>query len=355
MIKIAVPQPDSEQTRSFRTHASYVRAFRELALGGSWTGLEAATTRLHSLAADQLYKSSRVPCGADRDQVTSCLRRAWTTASLLEATHSLAEDSEIVRLANGWGAVQTYYVLYNAAQALLVAEGHERPKQHEQTKRQFVDLWAYRTAKLAPWSLAAAHPTVKESDADGFLGGPGRRLDVSLHPWTAWQGDQAWDIAAKALRTTRAALTEDRLRKARERKLSDRRKAWLADSKTRTELGKKARSSEPRSVNLTAVERAAAEQRVRPVTVADYLYRLRVKANYEDITVFADGPASDAEAAAMASDLVDLASATLLVHEVRIAARIGSKELVRVMDDVLLRSTAYIGHLGLRRDLHARL
>ncbi|WP_316740041.1 hypothetical protein [Streptomyces sp. MK7] len=272
----------------------------------------------------------------------------------MEATHALAEDSEIVRLANGWSAVQAYYVLYNATQAVLVAEGHERPKQHEQTKRQFVDLWTYRTAKLAPWSFAAAHPAARESDSDGFLAGPGRSLDTGLHPWTSWQGDQAWDIAAKALRSTRAALIEDRLKKARERKLSERRKAWHADSKTRVQQGKKARP-EPKSANLTAAERDVTEKGIRPVTIADYLYRLRVKANYDDITVFADGPATDTEAAAMASDLVDLACATLLVHELRIAARIGSKELVRVMDDVLLRNTAHMGHLGLRRDLHSRL
>ncbi|WP_371557143.1 hypothetical protein OG416_29120 [Streptomyces longwoodensis] len=295
-----------------------------------------------------------MPPDANRDQITSCLYRAWTTASLLEATHALAEESEIVRLANGWSAVQAYYVLYNAAQAVLVTEGHTRPKQHEQTKRRFVDLWTYRTAKLAPWSLAAAHSTTRESDSEGFLAGPGRPLDMGLHPWTAWQGNQAWDIAAKALRSTRAALVDDRLRKARDRKLSERRKAWHVDNQKRAEQGKKARP-EPKTANLTAAERDITERGLRPVTIADYLYRLRVKANYDDITVFADGPTTDAEAAAMASDLVDLASATLLVHEVRIAARIGSKELVRVMDDMLLRNASHMGHLSLRRDLHSRL
>ncbi|MFI1096324.1 hypothetical protein [Streptomyces sp. NPDC020917] len=354
MIKFAVPPPDSEQLRSFRTHASYVRAFRELALQGGWTDLETASVQLHSTAAERLFKPPRTPWAGNLDQVKSCLRRAWNTASLLEATHSLAEEPEIVRLANGWGAVQTYYVLYNVAQATLVAEGRERPKQHEQTKRQFVDLWTYRAAKLAPWSLAAAHTSAKECDEEGFLAGPGRPLDMGLHPWTAWQGEQAWDIGAKALRTTRSALIEDRLRKARDQKLSARRKLWYTECGERAQQGKSARP-EPKSVKLTASERSATEVGLRPVTIADYLYRLRVKANYDDITVFVDGPASDSEATAMASDLVDLASATLLVHEVRIAARIGSKELVRLMDDALLRSSAYVGHLNMRRDLHSRL
>ncbi|MFG2213149.1 hypothetical protein [Streptomyces sp. NPDC048638] len=354
MINFAVP-PDSEQTRSFRTHASYVRAFRELALGAKWDDIEAATARLHSSAVDRLYHRPAATHDYDDDQVVGCLRRAWTTASLLEATHALAEDSDIIRLANGWGAVQAYYVLYNAAQAVLVAEGHKRPVQHEQTKRQYVDLWTTRAAKLAPWSLAASHATAKEADADGFLAGPGRPLNLGLHPWTAWHGDQAWDIAAKALRTTRTAIIEERLKHVRERKLSERRRNWRKDCEARAQRGRALRP-EPRSANLTAGERAVAESGMRPVTLADYLYRLRVKANYDDITVFADGPTSDREAAVLASDLVDLSSATLLVHEVRIAARIGAKRLVRAMDDALLRTSAYnAGQLAQRRDLHSRL
>ncbi|WP_158853896.1 hypothetical protein [Streptomyces sp. NRRL F-5650] len=149
-------------------------------------------------------------------------------------------------------------------------------------------------------------------------------------------------------------MIEDRLKKARERKFADRRKAWQTDCEKLTSLGKKPRS-QPKSANLTLSERDAVERGTRAVTVADYLYRLRVKANYDDITVFAEGPTSDAEAAALAADLVDLANATLVVHEVRLADRIGSKALVRLMDEVLLKSNSYTSHLSLRRDLHAGL
>ncbi|MCU8593775.1 hypothetical protein [Streptomyces sp. A13(2022)] len=357
MARIVFPAPpvDSEQTRSFRTHASYIRAFRELALGESALPLEDAVAGLHASAAPLLFRSDGPPRSCDREQLLACLRRAWATARLLEHTHALAEDSEIIRLANSWGAVQTYYVLYGAAQALMVAEGGTRPQSHEPTKRRYVDLWTSRTLHIAPWTVAATSPGDRLADRDGILGGPGRALDLDLHPWVAWQGEQAWDIAAKALRSTRQLLVDTRLAGKRREKLAAKKKQWRLDQEARTASSRKP-AAEPRTVRLTAAEREAATDAVRPATMADYLYRLRVKANYEDVTVFSDGPSSDREAAEVGADLVALASATLLVHELRIAAIIGSDDLVKAMDGVLLHTSGEsTGGLAHRRDLHARL
>ncbi|GAA2402808.1 hypothetical protein [Streptomyces coeruleofuscus] len=357
MARIVFPPPpvDSEQTRSFRTHASYIRAFRELALGEGTSSLNNAVAGLHASAVPVLFSPGGPPNACDRDQLLACLRRAWATARLLEHTHALAEDSEIIRLANSWGAVQAYYVLYGAAQALMVAEGGTRPQMHEPTKRRYVDLWTSRSLRIAPWTLAAAAPGSRLADADGILGGPGRALDFDLHPWVAWQGEQAWDIAAKALRSTRQLLVDDRLANKRREKLAAKKKQWRLDQEARATSGRKP-AVEPKTVRLTTAEREAVAGAVRPATMADYLYRLRIKANYEDVTVFSNGPSSDREAIEVGADLVALASATLLVHELRIAAIIGADDLIKAMDAVLLHASGEsAGGLAHRRDLHARL
>lgn len=136
--RLSAPPVDSEQTRSLRTHASYIRAFRELALGESTLSLEDAVAGLHASATPLLLVSDGPLRACDRSQLMACLCRAWATARLLEHTHALAEGSEIIRLANSWGAVQTYYVLYGVAQALMVAEGGTRSQSHEPTKRRAV-------------------------------------------------------------------------------------------------------------------------------------------------------------------------------------------------------------------------
>ncbi|MEV7163225.1 hypothetical protein AB0N60_14115 [Streptomyces microflavus] len=352
-IVFTPPPVDSEQTRSFRTHASYIRAFHELALGDSRG--EDAVASLHDSAAPALFRADVPSRSCNREQVLACLRRAWATARLLEHTHALAGDSEIIRLANSWGAVQSYYVLYGAAQALIVAEGGERPQMHEPTKRRYVDLWTTRSLQIAPWALAAAAPGTRLADADGILGGPKRALDFDLHPWVAWQGEQAWDIAAKALRSTRQLLVEDRLAKRRREKLNAKKKQWHLNEEARAATGRKP-EPEPKSVRLTTAERDTVTSGIRPAPMPDYLYRLRIKANYEDVTVFSNGPASDHEATELSADLVAVTSATLLVHELRIAAIIGVDDLVKAMDLVLQHSSGEsAGGMAHRRDLHARL
>ncbi|MFC8176678.1 hypothetical protein [Streptomyces sp. NPDC057325] len=357
MARILLPPTasDSEQTRSFRTHASYIRAFRELALGEEIAEPESAVVRLHASAASILYRQPVPPRPYDREQLFGCLRRAWATARLLEHTHELAGDSEIIRLANSWGAVQAYYVLYGCAQALMVAEGGARPQAHEPTKRRYVDLWTSRTMQLAPWTLAAAAPGTRLADADGFLSGPGRPLDLELHPWVSWQSEQAWDIAAKALRSTRQILVDDRLSHKRRELLSAKKKAWRADREVRLVSGRPP-VPEPKSARLSAAQKEEVTSATRPVTMADYLYRLRIKANYEDVTMFSNGPTADHEASAVGSDLIALVCATLLVHELRIAALVGRKELIKAMDSALLYGAAdSAGSLAQRRDLHAGL
>jgi hypothetical protein len=150
--------------------------------------------------------SGTVGPDVDRKAVEACLNRAWGTELILATTMELASTSDVVGLANSWGSVQAYYAIYGAAQGVLVAEGHRRPDNHQTTQRAFVDLWVTRRIDLAPWSFAAAAPGTRLADTDGFLGGPGRKLDLSLHPWSSWSGESCWDVAARALRGTRQHL-----------------------------------------------------------------------------------------------------------------------------------------------------
>ncbi|MFJ2967622.1 hypothetical protein ACIPIC_35735 [Streptomyces collinus] len=66
-IVFSAPPVDSEQTRSFRTHASYIRAFRELALGESTLSLEDAVAvfmRLRRRSCSRLTEPPAPATGA---------------------------------------------------------------------------------------------------------------------------------------------------------------------------------------------------------------------------------------------------------------------------------------------------
>lgn len=71
---------------------------------------------------------------------------------------------------------------------------------------------------------------------------------------------------------------------------------------------------------------------MRPYLLLDYLYRLRVKANYEEAMVFIEGPEDERISEQVARDLELLTAATLLVHEIRVGQLVGRTTLLRLVD-----------------------
>jgi hypothetical protein len=107
--------------------------------------------------------------------------------------------------------------------------------------------------------------------------------------------------------------------------------AWKKQQEERALLGKSLQTEQrwPNSAKLTVAEKADSGRRIRPVSLMDYFYRIRIKANYEDAAMFTDGPQSDSAARALGKDLVALTSANLLVHELRLISRTGKRPLVQ--------------------------
>lgn len=324
---------ETEHNRSFRTHAGYLTAFRMLAVGGRGRSPKQFLDILTNRALNA-YSGAIKPIQGriDRSLIRSCLYRAWGTEALLCSTSTLSVDADLVRIGLAWGAVQTYYACYGAAQAVLVAEGKPRSESHDATQRQVVQLWAERSFSLEPWSLAATEPGARGACPTGFLNGPGRPLDLTIHTWAALEPGQEWDRAGKALRTTRDEKVKDALASARKAKRKTKIQDWKQDESNRRAAGRKPRNEPEFPLpQLTSGEKTHQRSRIRPVTMLDYLYRLRIKANYIDDDLFSQGPVDDDTAVAFASKMEDIVGGTLLVHELR---------LCKLLDPVWVRSTA---------------
>ena len=349
---------DTEHNRSFRTHNGYLAAFRYLAFDGRRFGtldyhLGKLADRSLGVYGDQIKP---VKVAVDREAVCGCLYRAWGTETILCTTAELSPDADLLRLALAWGAVQAYYACYGAAQALLVAEGKPRSEQHNTTQNQVVDLWACRRFSLAPWSLAATEPGARLACPAGFLNGPDRPLDLSLHSWTILERGQEWDRAAKALYTTREDRIAEAIRHARERKRKERIRAWRQEEEIRLAAGKRPRNTSTTSLpRLTSEEKVSVRSQVRAFTMLDYLYRLRVKANYIDDELFSQGPEKDSDAEEFTTRMQHIVAATLLVHELRLGKLLGPRWVLDQADMWLQRNAARSAAHGLaaRRKLLA--
>ncbi|MDR3658500.1 MAG: hypothetical protein P4L48_23500 [Mycobacterium sp.] len=326
--------PEIEQLqRSFLAHSHYLRAFAQLAGFGYWPAYDDQTlAALASKVASAFPASASAPPAVDMSELAKCLNRAWGTELILNLGARFEED-ELVRLSNSWGSVQTYYVGYAATQALIVAEGRARPTEHSKTQGQVRALWVDRKSAVEPFSFAAMPGS--KSNALAYANGPGRPVDTSLSTWTSVDTDNCWDIAATALRSTRNDAVEKRLKLEREKKALAAKKLWLSEEQARIAQGKKARKtpSFPTSANLTADERSGFESKMRPFTMLDYLYRLRIKANYEEAAMFTDGPDTDGASAIVALDMIRIANANMIAHEVRIARELGKSTLMALAKD----------------------
>ena len=308
---------------SFKTHKNYLRAIASLA-GLTSTipeGQGAALMRLAGRVPKCSSYADTPPAVVDFKQVRSSLHNAWGTELLLALAARYASEDELVRLSNNWAVVQAYYVTYHATQALAVAKGHPRPESHPKTQRLFVSLWVSRPIDLAPWSIGCGNT--------GFGNCPsGRTIDDTIEAWTHVDTDSRWDLYGKALRTTREGPRPhpfvDAYEQARKQKRRAARRAWKEEAEIRIESGQKPRGKRPESLpRLTDAEKRAARDGVRTYSLIDYLYRLRIKTNYEDSDMFTDGPSDTASSRQVQKDIAFIATSTLFAHELHVRQLVG--------------------------------
>jgi hypothetical protein len=325
-----MPTPDlsreqvSEVRGQFLSHRKYIRAFAVMCGHIYGHPYERVWEDLAGLVAS--FPMPNPTPSPHMGGVARSLASAWGTEYLLALNYEFAREDDIVRLTNIWAVVQAYYVHYHSIHALLAARGRTPPASHAATQSTFVEAWAGRPRILPPCSFAFGR--------DGAINVPeGIAIDTHIHPWSRADESSCFSLAALALRTTREEDVQTRKRAKREEKRRERRRTWEREEQERIDRGRRARVQPafPLPI-LTRDEHQRIERSLRPYTLMDYLYRLRVKSNYLDSTMFTDGPVEEEESFGLLQDLKDLAGNVLFIHELHIREAIGRAsflELVR--------------------------
>ena len=229
------------------------------------------------------------------------LRNAWATEVLLNAPRTLGDD--LVTFANLWTPVQAYYAVFNGITALSHVVTNNPPHGHVRLLS-----WAATAAGspqapfVMPWTARVAGAPGAWTYHDLGPGPINERISNLVAPYVA----NAPSLLAMGLRTTRGS------------QIDEHREGWL---KGLTTAAGRPRANMPRAEML---RRSAA---MRPTTLFDLLWRLRIRSNYEEGDAFLTGPLSTSDAADFHNALCTIVAATLLTVEIFLAHHVGAAQL----------------------------
>ncbi len=233
------------------------------------------------------------------------LRNGWATEVLLNAPRVLGGD-DLVAFANLWAPVQAYYAVFNAFTAMaMTATGSKPPKTHAALLTWAATQVAHPASPfVVPWTARVGGPP----GAWTFEGFGGAVLDHGMSNLTAPHPANAPSLLAMALRTTRRDL------------INEHRDGWRKGLKTASGTARKNLPNTVLVANATAM---------RPTTLFDLLWRLRVRSNYKEGDALLAGALGPADAATFHHALADIVAATLLTTEIYLAYLVGKPTLVR--------------------------
>lgn len=237
----------------------------------------------------------------DVNSLREPLLRGWITLKAME-TLPLENYPELAKTANFWLPVQAYYAAHGIGLATLIAMGSDTPKDH----RAFLSQVANQiVTKLLPhpFNMACGGDPSRISASDVRIENfNGNIADVkSISSLSNPLYAQGGLLVAKSLLTTRRRSLEDLFEREREKKVRP---------------GRRRR-------NLTPDEKNRITEKRHPTTVFDFLYRIRVRSNYDDPEIFIYGQTDQDTAVNHYKNLVKMCKSLMECLEKIIEQKVG--------------------------------
>jgi len=295
------PEPDDEQLK-FSVYVHYLAAVGAVIRSSFTSTREMGRT----LIATPQFQKLKTRTSFDRDLLEKFLRNAWFTEIQARIPRKMAE---VIPYANHWLAVQMYYCIYLAVRAYFLAAFDQKiPESHEAALKSFAAEVMSRPALFAsPWCMLAVDdpdvttPTIRNCPKTDLK---------AINPLVQPVGDNIWHLTALFLRTTR------------QRRLEKSIAGWKEKNKRKA---------------IRSGERAKLVDGLRPTTLMDALYRLRIRSNYEDADLYLTGSASEADAIIYFDSCSRILKSGLMNFELLIAKLIGKDQYGDIVADFSMR------------------
>ena len=224
------------------------------------------------------------------NEIKNFLHIAWNTEYLLSINHN---DPEIIRINNQWTPIQAYYSVYSGLEALSYGINTTHPYSHQKALQQcssfLIDLG------ISPWDKAYKGSIGKKRSSQTPVHFPSG-LDIPHN--LQRHNVKPIEMIAKCLKVEHAHRVDDK---------------WT----NRKKNGKYKYQYDP-----------------KPTTILHFLYRLRVKSNYDEIDMFVMKAPRD-KIVEFANSLKEVTSWTLSLIEMILIKRLGASPIQKQMESYL--------------------
>jgi len=296
---------DEEDARikRFTVHRNYLGSI-ELFLAVLYgTGRDQAANLVTAQRALPAFQRIQRRATADERELRRLLGISW--ASELQLRLANIGGDVFLRYSNAWTPVQAYYAVYMSIHAWLSTAGMGHIDDHTGTLRAAVRHLVEARLLPHPWDVnCSGSPELGER---AIAGAPANaNIDAHFENLSAPSLGDFYPRLAKMLETTR------------DNRLQRNRREWLAQHK-RKAMKKEEKRSLAASLHAT--------------TLFDYLWRLRIRANYGDVSTFLMSGVEDRSHGAFHAGLVSLTAGTCLLLQSLIVARVGQRAFASALDE----------------------
>lgn len=304
VIRLPTDEED-ERIKRFRVHQNYLASidlYLTVLYGDRGADREGRLlTAQRALPA--LARIKRRPI-LDERELRRLLAISW--ASEIQLRVAAENGGAFLRYSNAWTPVHAYYAVYMSVHAWFSTIGLAGMlDDHTATLRTVVAQLVQRKLVPHPWDVTCAgYPEIGEAVVDGVPAGVD--CDAHFEALATASIDDFYPRLATMLKTTR----NERLKRNR--------REWLAQNKRKA---------------MKAAEKRALGARLAPTTMLDYLWRLRVRSNYRDVSTFLMAGLDDASHAGFHRGLVALVDATCLLIQSLIVAYVGPRPYADALDE----------------------
>lgn len=288
---------------AIRTYYVYIKAFT-IKTGD----LEELKKRQDDL---QAFKNLTVSKTNKVDRVKQSLYRGWLTLKALKVL-PVSDYPALATTANFWAPVQAYYAAHGLGMAALAALGDNPPQNHRSFRAAATNQIVNRLIPY-PFNISCTgNPSEKKGVAVAF---EDCSVDVAKVRKTSSLENPFYSnqegLIAKALMTTRNRLLAEMFNDARRKKIKK---------------GKMRR-------NLPSSEKTVIAGKLHPTSIFDFLYRIRVRSNYDDPEMYIYGQGDEATAQNHYKNLLQLTADLAAVLERVIERKVGVDGFQRLVTE----------------------